>query len=381
MKNSVSIFIADYSIWNSPSLINLLNLLNTKFDLNVFISNTANENIKYLRDNKLNYYLIECIPFRLSFHYFYYQTRTFINFIKLKCSNINNLFCICVDVKGYCQYLIYSDKSSLYYYSLELQLEDDADPDNILSQLKKYFTLEKENYIKPKGVLIQSESRKKVFYEQYKLDEIPYMLLPVTYAEKSVYTKKNYIREKYNIDEHKKIILYAGGIHPYYKVLDIIKSLKDNADLILFFQGYSESEYVTSIIKYIKEEKINNVIFSKDRFENIEDVSIIYQSSDIGLAWYDYDSLNFRTAALSSGKVSGYFKYGLPVIVNDLCGGKEAVENINCGISVKSYDEILNAVELIMKNYAEYSSNARLKFDDHYNFNHYEDKLLSFFEK
>lgn len=380
MKKAVSLYIANYTIWNSPSLVNLMSALSDNYELKIFITNTANENIAFLKNNKYKFYLIESIPFEFSLHYFFYQIRSALYFFKWLLSKKENLFCICIDVKGYCQYHRLSSHTPYFYYSLELQIDSDVDPDELLLPFRESFTYEKNNFNSPKGVLIQSESRKNVFFSHYQLEENPYFYLPVTYLDSSISENKNYIRDKYGVENDKTIVLYSGGIHPYYKVLEIINSVKDNPSIVLFFQGFTESDYVKSIFKLVKEEDVKNVIFSEDRFDNIEDVSIVYQSCDIGIAWYDYESLNFKTAATSSGKIAGYFKYGLPVIINNSCGGKDAVENINCGFSVQTYDEINHAIDMINADYNKFSTSARSTYDEFFNFRNYEEDLIFFLE-
>jgi len=286
----------------------------------------------------------------------------------------------CIDVKGFCQFLKFgNDKAPLVYYSLELQLLNDSDPDNIIAFLKPFQELERNYIDKIKGVIIQSEIRKNAFYKDYLLDNaLPCFLLPVTYNGEFIQEKKNYIREKYRISSDKKIVLYIGGIHSYYKVKEIVLEMSKSNDCILFLHGFYQSAYITEIQELVKSNNFTNIIFSNEIFDDIEDTNIIFQSADIGIAWYEYESLNFKTAAWSSGKIAGYLRFGVPVIINDFSGGKSVIEEAQCGVSISSFHEILPAIAKISEKYEVYASSCFKEFDKTYRFSKYETRLLDF---
>lgn len=383
MKKKIAVFISDYTIWNSPSLINLLNLLNKNYQLTAFIGNTFNKNIDFLIQNRFQFFIFDQIKFSLNIKYFFYMMRYFRN-------RFNYLFCykdfdlnICIDVKGFCQYLDFGNQNtSLLYYSLELQLLNDKDPDQLLKHLIDFQLKEREYISRIKGVLIQSIERKNYFFHNYKLKEsIPYFLLPVTNDGSISKVKSDYLQKKYKQINDKKIILYIGGIHPYYKVKELVESIGLSNEYILFLHGYNEFDYVKSIKNEVIQKGFRNIIFSEEVFLNIEETDKIYQSADIGLVWYEYDSLNFKTAAASSGKICGYLRYGLPIIVNKECGGDDIVENPGCGVAISQPADISLAIKKILNNYETMRENCFTNFEKRYKFENYKDTLIEFIEQ
>lgn len=382
MKKHYAVFIADYTIWNSPSLINLLNTLKTEGVLSVFVTNTFNRNIDFLRSNHFHYFIIEKIPFSFSLKNMYYQCRSLCYFLRYKISSRKFDFNISIDVKGFCQFLALGNKNRpLIYYSLELQLLNDKDPDQIISFLKPFQEIERKNLKYISATIIQSEARKKAFYHDFQFSsQIPCFILPVTYQGRIIKDKKNYIREKYQISNDKNIILYMGGIHPYYKVKEIVLQLAKSKDSVLFLHGYYESTYISEIMKLVQKNQWSNIVFSREIFSDIDDTNIIYQSADIGIAWYEYASMNFKTAAWSSGKISGYLRFGLPVIINVDSGGKEAISDKNCGIAIENFDEILPAVASIIKNHEQMAKSCYDEFENRYQFMNYQKELINFID-
>ena len=123
MKKNYALFIADYTIWNSPSLINLLYTLRVEGSLSVFVTNTFNRNIEFLKSNLYDYYIIEKIPFACNVKNIFYQMRSLYYLTKYKFNNKRFDVNISIDVKVFCQFLDLGNlKSPLVYYSLELQL-------------------------------------------------------------------------------------------------------------------------------------------------------------------------------------------------------------------------------------------------------------------
>ena len=382
MKKRYAVFIADYTIWNSPSLINLLNTLKVEGELSVFVTNTFNRNIDFLKTNLFQYFIIEKIPLSFSLKNIYYQCRTLFHYLRYRFSARNFDVNISIDVKGYCQYLALGNKARpLIYYSLELQLLNDQDPDKLIGFLKPYQEMERKNLKYITATMIQSEVRKNAFYQDFHLpSNLPCFILPVTYQGHTIKEKKNYIRDKYHITNEKKIVLYMGGIHPYYKVKEIVMQMAKSKDAILFLHGFYESAYISEIKELVAQNQWTNIVFSNEIFSDIEDTNIIYQSADIGIAWYEYASMNFKTAAWSSGKISGYLRFGLPIIINVDSGGKEAVSDKNCGIAIENFNEILPAIASITKNHEQMAKSCYDEFENRYQFMNYQKELINFID-
>ena len=233
-----------------------------------------------------------------------------------------------------------------------------------------------------KGLIIQCREREMLFRKEYNLsDEIPTFLLPVTYLQSSVKEKSLMLRGKYNISNDKKCALHLGGIQEYHSCIEIALAFSKIDNWVLIFHGYYFGEYINKFKNALKENNIKNVIISEDVCEMIEDMDPILMSCDIGIAWYNNVSPNLATSGKSSGKISAYLRFGLPVITNKYDCTVEAIEQTGCGICVNDFSEIKDALLKIEGNINYYSNNCRKEYDKVYWFENYEKDLINFLER
>lgn len=360
----VAVFISNYSIGNSPSIQNILQLLSKYYHLDLFLKQVALTNVKVLKKNN-----IKVIQIKKRFSLCYLLER-----IK-KCQSQYS-FSICFDPHGFvfCREML--PQSKPFYYSLELYIKRDHYG---LDYPKKVMEYERKEINSISGLIIQSEEKDKIFRNEYSLSEnIPTFILPVTYTASSVKQKSSYLREKLCISPDTKIALHLGGIAEWFSCIEISTIFSKIDNWILVFQGYPDKEYLNKLRNFLKDGHIQNIYILDELFDSIEDVDIIVKSCDIGIAWYNNISIGFRTAGKSSGKIPAYLRFGLPVIAKKYDSTLEAIESTGCGICVDNFEEIKTALEKIQKNYEYYSNNAMLEYTKTYQFKNYSEKLLQF---
>jgi len=366
MNNTIAIFIANYTIGNSPSIINLLDLLSEHYCINLFLSNVQLKNTNVLK--RQNIEAIDCgkindRPFTQK-----------INKIYLSCYDSY----ICFDPHGFvlCKELFPDAKP--IYYSLELYMKND----HFGLDYPKYIMDKERKEIKTiKGLIIQSKEKENLFRKNYHLsDEIPSLILPVTYKGLSVKERSLKIREKHQIDRHKRIALHLGGIAEWFSCIELAVTFSKLKNWILFFQGYSDQKYLLLLKGVLSKYNITNVIISKETYDDIEDVNRIIMSCDVGIAWYNDISIGFRTAGKSSGKIAAYLRFGLPIVAKKYPSTVEAIEKTGAGVCADDFIEIPNALSQIDRDYEGYSENARREYDTTHRFGMYRSKIMEFIE-
>ncbi|MFH0702327.1 MAG: glycosyltransferase [bacterium] len=367
LNNKIAVFIEYYSIGNSPSIINLLDFLSENYKIDLFLRNVSLKNTDILK--KKNIKIFE-LGRKRSLSYIIQKIRSKFIFYQ-------NFICFDPHAFVLCKELFPASKP--IYYVLELYLKNDHAGLYYPPVIKHKERKEINNI---KGLIIQSEEKELLFRDDYNLsDKIPAFLLPVTYMGKSAKEKSQKIREKYNIDNNKKIALHLGGIAAWFSCIEIVKVFSELENWVLFFQGHSQKEYLEQLKNVIIDNNIKNVIISDEIYDSLEDVDEIIKSCDIGIAWYNDVSAVFRTVGKSSGKISAYLRFGLPTIAKKYPSTTDAIENTGCGICVDNFDEIKNAILKIENNYDEYSKNAILEYDKTYWFENYKKGLTDFLEK
>jgi glycosyltransferase involved in cell wall biosynthesis len=125
----------------------------------------------------------------------------------------------------------------------------------------------------------------------------------------------------------------------------------------------------------VKEAGNGNVLLSLKPVP-YDELDKVFASADIGLAIYNKSyGENFSTIGSASGKLFQYIKHGVPVIVSNLPGLADLVEEYEMGIAVGSPSEIPRAIEKILEDRPRFSRNARKAFEENLNMDIHLDRV------
>ena len=365
MKNKkVAIFVSQYSVGISSSILNLIKFLSEGYHVDLYLSNVSLTNTTVIATTNIRIIQINRIfPLRGLFG-------------RLKNNQIEYEFSICFDPHGFvlCREILPHSKP--FYYSLELYTKKDHYG---LYYPTKVMEYERNEINTISGLIIQSEEKDKIFRIDYSLsDDIPTFILPVTYTGPPVKQKGIFVHEKLKIPLNKKVALHLGGISWWFSCIEISAIFSTVDDWVLVFQGYPNKKYLKKFKTHLLKNNIQNVYILDEVYDSIEEVDPIIQSCSLGIAWYNDISIGFRTAGKSSGKIPAYLRFGLPVIAKKYKSTIESIESTGCGLCVEHVDEIRKALEQINKNYTYYSNNALCEYKKTYLFENYSKGLLNF---
>jgi len=377
----VAVFIKKYSIGKSSPVICLLDMLSDNFQVDLFLEEVWYTNATVLKKKTINqiepgerqgYTVWQKITKKIGMYFGWDSTKNSLRFSE------NYKAYICFDPHGFilCKELFPDARA--FYYSLELCFVNDHFnmdyPEEIMRK-------EREEINTVRGLIIQSHERELLFRKDYNLsNQVPALILPVTYLQPSVKEKSPLLRDKFKIGEDKKIALHLGGIQEYFSCIELALAFSQIDDWVLVFHGYYFGDYIEKLRTTLEQKSIKNVFISDEAYEQIEAMDPLLMSCDIGIAWYNNVSLNFSTAGKSSGKISSYLRFGLPVIAKKYKSTAEAIEETGCGLCVDDFDEIKDAVSKIKMNYEYYSDNCRKEYDKVYWFENYKAGILEFLE-
>lgn len=371
----VAVFINHYSIGKSSPVICLLDCLAGYYArVDVYVKDVWCTKASVL--DKKNISIIELKSYRHGLPGVYDKISALFTKTQKIIADYSNY--ICIDPHGMilCNELFPTARP--YYFSLELYFRNNhfnlPYPRSII---KKDRILVKNI----RGLIIQSEEREKFFRQEYDLSPIiPSFFLPVTYLQSSYIEKSGYLREKYSIPRNKKLALHLGGIQEYYSCIEIGLAFSEMHDWVLIFHGYHFGEYIDRFRRILRDRNIVNVIISDDYFEFIEDMDPLLMSSDVGIAWYNDMGPNFTTSGKSSGKISAYMRFGLPVIANRYPSTISAIEKTGCGVCIDTFNGFRGALDAIIAKYDTFSGNCIREYDAVYHFENYREGLISFLD-
>jgi glycosyltransferase involved in cell wall biosynthesis len=143
-------------------------------------------------------------------------------------------------------------------------------------------------------------------------------------------SKKNYLRESYNIQESQKIVLYTGGLAPGRYVEEIIEAVNCCRDgIVLVLLGRDFKGYAKYLEKKIRSNDLEKRVYLHEPIPHSK--MLEYMSScDIGIALYR--NINVNNYYCASNKLYELIALGKSVITNNYPGLLEVVEKNKLGI-------------------------------------------------
>lgn len=256
------------------------------------------------------------------------------------------------------------------YYNLELHLSSESH--TIMQKVvKKYEKMFNKSAV---FTITQDEERAILLAKDNEIPMLDILAVPVCADGPKFDKKTDWLRKKFNLSEHDKVMLYAGFISDWAMCEELAKaaiSWPENRILILHSHGYNDHGYIQRIKKYEgKKVKISLEPVS------YEDLPSLLASADIGIALYKNLGKNFTLVGSASGKLSHYLKSGLPVITNDYPSMRKIIDFYECGVCIDSPQKITAAMEKIFNNYDMMRRNAYKCYEDRYMFSKHFAKVV-----
>ncbi|MBI9086570.1 MAG: glycosyltransferase [Desulfobacterales bacterium] len=358
---TVGVFIADYTIDNSPSLINLIDLLARSGQVDVYLLRVAHATNPVLARKTVRVLDYSRTPGAWAEH-------------RRLADGYDDY--VGVDPHGFVMCRELFPLARPVYYSLELYMSYDHTG---LDYPEPVRQKERDQIHEAAGLIIQSEEKARLFRADYALaDTVPTFILPVTYQGPADPAKSDLIRRRYGISADQSIALHLGGIAPWFSCAEIAGIFSGLPDWVLFFQGYPDKAYARELQNVLDQKKVANVILTDRVYDSLEEVDGVIRSCDVGIAWYNDISIGFRTNGQSSGKIPGYMRFGLPVIAKAYPSTRAAIADPGAGLCVDDYFEIPAALAAIRDDHAGFSRRALAEYERTYRFENHEARLLAF---
>jgi glycosyltransferase involved in cell wall biosynthesis len=337
-KKSVLIVFPDEWLQYSPSLLNLYNCCKEEYYTKIIYINHKKfdntglvDNYKSIRVRKFPAYV-----WRKTFGYKLYKVfKLFWCLFLVKLFDRRYDIVIAIDSSGYVPTKLFFPKT--IFFSLELKKDN-------FYKISRKLGIDR--------LIIQSKERK-----DFLVGENPD--IEVFYIQNAPILKKQGITLKEKTD---KRILFLGNIDFGYAIdqfIDCIKELDDSYTLTL--KGIRNENFFNLLNqKYADLIHSGKLIFDFNYTEQskiIEYVSQFY----IGIVGYDLEVVkhDFNQFSAPSGKLFNYYAAGIPVMATDIIGLR-SVKDYNAGVLIDTFsaDKIKDAVNVIEKNYQQFSANC-----------------------
>jgi len=155
----------------------------------------------------------------------------------------------------------------------------------------------------------------------------------------------SFYKEKYNIPNDKKIILFLGRIN-WIKGLDILfegfdKLLENRKDCILLCVGPDDEKYLDELKKLVSRKTLESIVFTG--MLNGDDKIAMYQLADLFIL--PSYSENFGMTVIEAAS------FKLPIIISNKVGLHNEVIEHNAGIVIKTKaEEVKNSIIKLLNN-------------------------------
>lgn len=254
----------------------------------------------------------------------------------------------------------------------------------------RYKSLEKEASRSVAAWIIQDEVRAGHLQRENLLDPSKKILLPVASTGVGA-EKKERLRDHLGISREKKVVIVIGSMAGWSMTSQLMKCTAEWPEewVLIVHYRYGRTSEILAGERSVYENLLGRKIFiSEAATDKVDDMGGILAGVSAGLAFYKpeygkhywarYSGRNLKYLGLSSGKVSTYLRYGVPVIINEVGLYAEELRKFRFGCVVERPELIKDSLEEF--SHEEYRQNAREYFLKKLDFSIYRDELWSRFE-
>jgi glycosyltransferase involved in cell wall biosynthesis len=344
MKRCILIIFPDEWLSHSPSILNLVRILEASFNVNVLALDDGTFRNSDLRDDRfmfirINKTLAKTLLRRARPIYALVKALLLVLRLNQLIKNRSIDEVIAVDSVGLWAAQKFFRKC--HFFSLEVKRD-------------LFFNMSDVGRIK--SIVIQSQERLNALFEL--------SMTNVFFIQNSPSIDRVDISKNQKPSFNGKLV-YIGNVipnHGIYKILDAINC--DTTDqLTLTIKGVIYKNYVRNAIlsrynRLIDQEKV----VLDETYTNQDNIVKYLTPFSIGFCFYDFNLISkndFNYLSSPSGKLFNYYAAGVPVIGTDV-PGLSSVHEFKTGILIKelSADCILTAIKQIINNYEEFSRNC-----------------------
>lgn len=259
-------------------------------------------------------------------------------------------------------------------FSFEIMFESESS--------SKYKSIERLAGANLKKWFVQDEIRAARLAEENFLDLNNCEIVPLASAGAGCFSLDR-LRDRLGIPEEKKVAMFLGTLSEEWTMLrDVLISVSqwpENWCLILH-DRYGDTQNSFSKIASNMSSLVGDKIFLSIRPEDcVDQMGGVLAGIDVGLAFYNPDYRNLFTGrnllylGLSSGKISTFLRFGIPVIMNEVGLYADLANRCGFGVVVKTPKSIPAALEQVSNPaYAKFAQNF---FDQNLDFNLYKERI------
>lgn len=254
------------------------------------------------------------------------------------------------------------------YYSLELFGRDYTRAHAPWSlAFRRLRAAERDRHRRAAATIVQDPDRARVLFEDNGLamERASILYLPVSVLGPPRHEPSRLLHERFQLPNHTRVILSFGLINENRCALDLARAAQRFPDdWVLILHGLADAAALERVRALDRRGK---VVLSLERVPDRR-VPDLVASADVGLALYRPELANDRLTAFSSEKMALYLQCGVPFIAFDYPGYRRLADDEQCGVVIRTLDELPWAIRTILSARERFACHARRTFEKYYDF-------------
>ena len=256
---------------------------------------------------------------------------------------------IAFDITSFMMGWPFSKIRPFVYWSLEITPRGEIrDP---INKLIKMFELTHIN--KVSALVTQAEERTALLAHDMSIT-IPVFHIPnAPYSDLIAADNGRFFRDRFNIPDDQTIVLHAGQITSAFMSQEIASAAASWPEqYTLIFHERQRRVATEPYVAAVHAAGQGRALLSLEPLP-LDSVGRAYAGANVGIVGYDESNANVASAWASSGKLSYYLKYGLPVVLVTPVRPR-LLDARRFGLWVRDPAEIGSALDEITANYPTY---------------------------
>lgn len=264
-------------------------------------------------------------------------------------------------------FLSWRTSKPFLYYNLEFYTSDEWPVRSLV-----WNSIERRLLKRCRLLVIHDEHRCRIYKTLMHYKEVRCALFPNAPISTDIDDRDiNYIRSVFNIRPEKKYLIYAGGLYPRVgldKLCNCLDQLPKEWCLVL--QSHDGVDKIVRTPRLLRLMSSSRLIINREPLSPSKYAALL-SMCHIGIAFYRNNDTNMRNVGLSSGKIGAYWKYGLPVIVNDIPFYNELFRIEKGGAIYDNFDNIAPALLKVVNDYDAHRKRAFLYYERYFTLDRY----------
>jgi hypothetical protein len=218
------------------------------------------------------------------------------------------------------------------------------------------------------AIVTQAKERLALLLEDADLNRVPVSFVPNgPYSQIVETVGSTFFIDLFQIESQRVIVLHAGMISPDFLSREIAAACRGwPAKYVLVFHERQKRSLTEPYVSSVSEAGAGRALISAEPLP-LESVGMAYRGAHIGLVAYADTDANLGTAWASSGKLSYYLKYGLPVVL--VCSKRPPIlDEYRFGVWVPDVAQIGEVLETIVADYDRFREDAKLAYKSLFDF-------------